>query len=154
MILAPNKKLMGSCCSPRLWFFLGVILLLSGCSGGDPTATDPELIFEDGFENPYDQANLLAEGGTMVRGFSAWLKLASEVTDLRPRRVSEYKYVDCKRPAEWFHQVSGDEALLVDQGQLICQRFSDSRFDFDNGRWLVTDNSRGIIYYRVWKLKQ
>ncbi|MEJ2618744.1 MAG: hypothetical protein P8163_00505 [Candidatus Thiodiazotropha sp.] len=130
---------------------LGFILLLNGCSGGDPTATDPELIFEDGFENPYDQVSLLAEGGTMVRGFSAWLKLSSEVTDLKPRRSREYVYVDCQEPIEWFHQVTGDEGLLVNQGQLICQRFSDDRFDFDNGRWLVTDQSRGIIYYRVWK---
>ncbi|MCG8043093.1 MAG: hypothetical protein JAY72_16970, partial [Candidatus Thiodiazotropha endolucinida] len=43
-------------------------LTLMGCSGGDPTAPDPELIFEDGFETPYDQVTLLDEGGSMVRG--------------------------------------------------------------------------------------
>ncbi|MCG7914972.1 MAG: hypothetical protein JAY71_13995 [Candidatus Thiodiazotropha weberae] len=127
-------------------------LMLAGCSGGDPTATDPELIFKDAFETPYDQVTLLDEGGTMVRGFSAWLKLATELTDLRPCRSGEYDYVACGEPTEWFYQVSGDEALVVNQGELTCQRFTEKRFDFDNGRWLVSDNSRGIFYYRVWKL--
>ncbi|MEW8441077.1 MAG: hypothetical protein AB2689_23255 [Candidatus Thiodiazotropha taylori] len=127
-------------------------LTLMGCSGGDPTATDPELIFEDGFETPYEQVTLLDEGGSMVRGFSAWLKLTTETSDLRLRRSSEYDTVACGEAAEWFYQVSGDEALMTNQGGLSCQRFTEKRFDFDNGRWLVSDNSRGIIYYRVWKL--
>jgi hypothetical protein len=135
----------------RQLLYLGLILTICGCSGSDPTATDPQLIFKDGFENPFDQVTLLDEGGTMVRGFSAWLKMASELAELRPRRSSEYEYVDCKKPAEWFHQATADEALLMNQGALICQGFTDNRFDFDNGRWLVTDKSRGIIYYRVWK---
>jgi len=49
--------------------------VLAGCSGGDPTATDPTLLFEDGFANPPDQVRIMAEGGTMVRGLDGWLKL-------------------------------------------------------------------------------
>ncbi|MCG7948946.1 MAG: hypothetical protein AB2747_14225 [Candidatus Thiodiazotropha taylori] len=152
MLLTFYKHNLAGSWSAGAGFYIGLSLMMTGCSGGDPTATDPELIFEDGFETSYDRVTLLDEGGTMVRGFSAWLKLSSELTDLRLRRSSDYEFVDCERPAEWFHQVSGDGALLVNRGALTCQRFTEKRFDFDNGRWLVSDNSRGIIYYRVWKL--
>ena len=131
----------------------GFAMLLSACSAGDPTATDPELIFEDGFENPLDEVEILAEGGTMVRGFSAWLKIAPKQAGIRPRKEADYLYIDCKEPAEWFHGVTGDDGLKAFQSRLICQAFTDPRFKFDNGRWMVTDTSNGIVYYRVWKLK-
>ena len=125
-----------------------------GCSGGDPTATDPALIFADGFENPLDEVTLLAEGGTMVRGFSAWLKIQPKQTGIRLRKEAEYEYVDCRAPAEWFREATGDDGLDQYLSRLSCKRSRDDRFDFDNGRWLVTDKSTGIVYYRVWKLNQ
>ncbi|MES9940948.1 MAG: hypothetical protein ABW104_20425 [Candidatus Thiodiazotropha sp. 6PLUC2] len=131
-----------------------VLIWQLGCSGGDPTATDPELIFKDGFENSLEEIELLADGGVMVRGFSAWLKILPKQTDIHLRNEADYLSVDCQAPAAWFLEVTGDEVLSKYQSHLNCQQYSDNRFDFDNGRWLVTDNSSGIVYYRVWKLNR
>jgi hypothetical protein len=128
-----------------------ILSMLAGCSGGDPTATDPELIFEDAFENPLEEVEVLAEGGAMVRGFDAWLKLSPRLTTLRPRNQSDYTYDDCSTMVTWFHDVTGDENLQHPHSGLICQALTDPRFKFDNGRWLLTDRSRGLTYYRVWK---
>lgn len=138
---------------------IGIVLAtgsiwLQSCSGGDPTATDPKLIFKDGFENRLDEVEILAEGGTMVRGFSAWLKMLPKQADLRLRHAADYDYLDCKAPAEWFQQVSGDEVVNGYQSHMSCLGYSDSRFDFDNGRWVMTDNSSGVVYYRIWKLNR
>jgi hypothetical protein len=132
---------------------LGYLLLcvIAGCSGGDPTATDPRLIFEDAFENPLDEVEILAEGGTMVRGFDAWLKLAPKLTTLRPRNLSNYAYEDCDAMTAWFHEVTGDGNLQTLHSGLICQASKNPRFKFDNGRWLLTDRSEGLSYYRTWK---
>ncbi|MEJ2611993.1 MAG: hypothetical protein P8179_18460 [Candidatus Thiodiazotropha sp.] len=130
----------------------GLMLFLSGCSGGDPTATDPQLIFEDGFENQLSEVEILAEGGTMVRGFSAWLKIAPKQTEIHLRNAADYVYTDCQKPAEWFLGVTGDAGLKLSQSHLTCQLFTEPRFKFNNGRWMVTDNSSGIVYYRIWKL--
>ncbi|MET0091255.1 MAG: hypothetical protein ABW068_14775 [Candidatus Thiodiazotropha sp.] len=128
--------------------------LLVACSGGDPTATDAELIYQDGFETPRSEVELLANGGTMVRGFSAWLKLQPGYSGVQARNETEYQAVDCAEPADWFHEVIGDADLNQDRYRLTCLKFTDSRFDFDNGRWLVRDPANGRVYYRIWKLKE
>jgi hypothetical protein len=128
-----------------------LLLLVVGCSGGDPTATDPGLIFKDGFENSADEVDILAEGGTMVRGFDAWLKLSPKLTTLRPRNPSTYLYHDCAEMVVWFHQVTADDNLQQLHSGLTCQVSKDPRFKFDNGRWLLTDRSKGWHYYRIWK---
>ncbi|MES9832222.1 MAG: hypothetical protein ABW139_08235 [Candidatus Thiodiazotropha sp. DIVDIV] len=130
------------------------LIMQLGCSGGDPTATDPELIFKDGFENAIDEIELLADGGTMVRGFSAWLKILPKQADIRLRKEADYDYVNCQTPAVWFMEAIGDKALSKKQSHLSCREYSDNRFDFDNGRWVMTDSSSGIVYYRVWKLNR
>jgi hypothetical protein len=135
--------------SPRGGKFL--LLLLLGCSGDDPTATDPALIFEDGFENPWQEVEILAQGGTRVRGFDAWLKLASRMTALRLRRADEYLDAGCGEMADWFHGVTGDKDLQHQHGGFVCQQLKDPRFKFDNGRWLLVDMTRGVSYYRIWK---
>jgi hypothetical protein len=129
-----------------------ILIWLQGCSGGDPTATDPELIFKDGFENDLAEVELLDDGGTMVRGFSAWLKIAPKLSELRLRRADEYQDVACDALADWFQKATGDRSLSTYRSRLSCQGFTDPRFDFDNGRWRVTDRSTGVVYYRVWKL--
>jgi hypothetical protein len=128
-----------------------LLFTIAGCSGGDPTATDPRLIFEDAFENPLKEVEILAEGGTMVRGFDAWLKLSPRLTTLRPRNGLDYSYQDCEEMVTWFHGVTDDENLRQLHGSLTCQISKEPRFKFDNGRWLLTDRSIGISYYRVWK---
>jgi hypothetical protein len=130
---------------------LGLLLFLLGCSGGDPTATDPALIFEDGFENPQQEVEILAQGGTMVRGVDAWLKLAPRVTELRLRRQDEYVHEECGEMLDWFRHVTDDRDLQHPHGGFNCRVLKDSRFSFDNGRWLLTDRSRGVSYYRLWK---
>jgi hypothetical protein len=51
----------------------------------------------------------------------------------------------------WFHDVTDDENLQRLHSSLACQASNEPRFKFDNGRWLMTDRSNGITYYRVWK---
>jgi hypothetical protein len=132
----------------RVWLLLPV---LTGCSGGDPTASDPALVFEDGFDNAPSAVTILAEGGTIVRGLDAWLKLQPKQTTLEPRQREDYVYRDCAVPLDWFKKVTGDADLPADATGLVCEERVDPRFDFDNGRWLMTDRNRGLVYYRIWK---
>jgi hypothetical protein len=130
---------------------IALLFTIAGCSGGDPTATDPLLIFEDAFENPAEEVDILAEGGTMVRGLDAWLKLSPKLTTLRPRNQSGYAYQECEEMLTWFHRVTRDTNLQRLHSGLICQASKEPRFKFDNGRWLLTDRSKGFSYYRIWK---
>ena len=125
-------------------------LLLTGCSGGDPTATDPARLFEDAFVNPPAEVEILADGGTMVRGLDGWLVLRPKYDALEPRHGDEYVDRDCAEPLTWFERVTGDPALRAGSG-LSCRERVDPRFKFDNGRWLVTDRNQGLVYYRIWK---
>lgn len=131
---------------------LGVLLLLllAGCSGGDPTATDPELLYEDAFATPLNQVEILAEGGVMVRGLDGWLKLRPGTQGLNLRHPNRFSFSDCGDALEWFAKAAG-EPELASAGSYVCQQSVDPRFPFENGRWLLTDRSRGLVYYRIWK---
>ncbi|MCM8857176.1 MAG: hypothetical protein LC541_16370 [Candidatus Thiodiazotropha sp.] len=130
---------------------LWLIILLIGCSGGDPTATDPTLIFKDGFENSLQEVDILADGGTMVRGFDAWLKIVPKLTTIHLRNAANYDYRECGELVVWFYKVTRDTNLQQLHNGLVCQESIDPRFKFDNGRWLLTDRSNGVAYYRTWK---
>jgi len=132
-------------------WFLCLPMLLAGCSDGDPTASDPALVFEDGFINAPSEVTVLSEGGTIVRGLDAWLKLQPKQTAIVPRQRDEYAYRDCAAPLAWFSEVTGDRTLQADARGLVCEERIDPRFDFDNGSWLVTDRHHGLVYYRIWK---
>ncbi|MES9990516.1 MAG: hypothetical protein ABW098_01075 [Candidatus Thiodiazotropha sp.] len=127
------------------------LLILLGCSGGDPTAANPTLIFEDGFENPLQEVEILAEGGTIVRGLDAWLKLEPKMSTLRLRNAADYGYGDCGEMVTWFYQATEDENLSSLHSGFICQVAKEPRFKFDNGRWLLSDRTKGLFYYRIWK---
>ena len=125
---------------------------LAGCSGGgDPTATDPDLLFEDAFRSPRSEVEIVSEGGTRVQGLDAWLQLKPGLTGLKLRHPDRYALRACAEPLAWFGEVCGEKALLSDNGHFLCQESVDPRFPFDNGRWLVTDRSTGLAYYRIWK---
>ncbi|MET0072281.1 MAG: hypothetical protein ABW096_19770 [Candidatus Thiodiazotropha sp.] len=126
------------------------LCLLLGCSGGDPTAADPALIFEDGFANPPEEVAILAQGGTMVNGLDAWLKLEPRMAALQPRRAGDYVYGDCGEMVAWFRRVTGEENLKPQHSGYVCQHFMEPRFKSDNGRWLLADRSKGYFYYRIW----
>ncbi|MCU7811150.1 MAG: hypothetical protein KZQ77_07925 [Candidatus Thiodiazotropha sp. (ex Notomyrtea botanica)] len=132
--------------SVRLWG----LLLLTGC-GGDPTAANPWLVYEDGFLSEPSEVEILAEGGTRVRGLDAWLKFQPRQAEIEPRNPDAYRYRDCDEPLAWFKAVTGDQGLQGGFSGLLCQEAIDPRFDFENGRWLVTDRNRGFVYYRIWK---
>ncbi len=129
------------------------LLALAGCGGGgsDPTATDPGLLFEDAFETSPAQAEILADGGTMVRGLDGWLKIRPGSSGLRLRNSERYRFRDCAEPLAWFARASGESELGASPGGFVCQESSDPRFRFDNGRWLVSDRLNGLAYYRIWK---
>ena len=135
-----------------MWRRPGVValLLLSGCSGGDPTATDPVPLYEDAFVTPLSEVEILAEGGVMVRGLDGWLKLQPGTRGLKLRHPDRFSFIDCTEVLGWFERVT-KETGLAGAGSYVCQQSVDPRFPFDNGRWLVTDLSRGLVYYRIWK---
>jgi hypothetical protein len=136
-------------CWRQTWFLLP---LLVACSdGGDPTATDPQLLYEDAFVTPPSEVEILAEGGVMVRGLDGWLKLQPGITGLQPRHPGRFALRDCAEPLAWFSQATGEAALASGNGNFVCRESIDPRFPFDNGRWLLTDRSRGNVYYRIWK---
>lgn len=121
-----------------------------GCGNEDPTATNPRSVFVDAFETPIEEVRIEAEGGTVVRGYEAWLKLLHS-GELKPRREGEYEDMDCAAAVSYFSRVLPADAQRLERAYLDCRGFSDSRFDFDNGRWLVHDSGTGYYYYRVWK---
>jgi hypothetical protein len=135
---------------PR-WAWILWSVLIAGCGDkGDPTATDPRLLYEDAFTTPLSRVEILAEGGTMVRGVDGWLKLLPDGAELTLRYPDRFTFRACDEPLAWFAEKSG-EAGLASAGSFVCQESIDPRFTFDNGRWLVTDRSRGVVYYRIWK---
>ncbi len=123
--------------------------LLAACSG-DPTAAAPQKVYMDGFETPIDEVRIEAEGGTVVRGYDAWLKILPS-NRLMPRREDEYRYIDCAEPRAFFARVLGSDALAERHANLDCLQLTDERFEFDNGRWLIRNRSDGRVYFRVWK---
>ena len=124
-------------------------LLLAGCSG-DPTATDPEKVFADGFETPIERVHIEAEGGTVVRGYDAWLKIVPR-SQLTARRESEFHYIDCAGPRAYLSKALGSDELSSGHAHLDCLGLIDERFAFDNGRWVIRNRSNGRVYFRVWK---
>jgi hypothetical protein len=126
-----------------------LVLLLNGC-GGDPTAATPEKVFADAFESPLAEVSIEAAGGTVVRGYDAWLKLLPRGR-LIPRGEERFAEMDCTEPRAFFNRVLGSEALSQWHADLQCLGFSDERFEFDNGRWLIRNRADGRVYYRVWK---
>jgi hypothetical protein len=86
----------------------------------------------------------------MVRGYDAWLKILPHVR-LIPHRQEEYEFFDCTEPRIYFNRVLGSDELDSAHAQIECLGLHDSRFDFDNGRWLVQNRSNGSYYFRAWK---
>ena len=123
---------------------------LAACDG-DPTAADPETVFEDGFSTSLQEVTLEGAGGTVVRGYDAWLKILPRNGRLSPRRQAEYDYLDCAEPRTYFNRVLGSDELAHVHAYLECLVLRDPRFDFENGRWLVHNRSNGRYYFRVWK---
>jgi hypothetical protein len=137
-----------------LWrksWLLGLSILGACSDGGDPTATDPRLLFEDAFVSPPAEVKIVAEGGTRVRGLDGWLKLEPGLDGLRLRYPERFVYRDCAEPLAWFAGVDDELRLMTDSGGFVCQESVDPRFSSDNGRWLVIDRHRGLAYYRIWK---
>lgn len=123
--------------------------LAASCSG-DPTAADPEKVFADGFTTALEEVSIEAAGGTVVRGYDAWLKILPRGR-LLPRRREEYRDTDCTEPAAYFNRVLGSDELAPEHTYLECLVLRDERFDFANGRWLVHNRSDERYYFRVWK---
>lgn len=141
-------------CSESMW--LAVIAcacglcILGGCNGGDPTASTPELVFEDGFLSPLADVMIEAEGGTVVGGYDAWLKLLPR-GELIPRFEVDYRYIDCGEPRAFFAAVLNSDELSPTKASLTCRLYRDERLEFDSGRWLVENHVDGRYYFRAWK---
>lgn len=131
---------------------LAGLILLAGCSdAGDPTAADPKRLYQDAFVTPPAEVEIVADGGTMVRGLDGWFKLLPGISGLKLRHADRFALRDCGEPLAWFAEVTGEAGLSVDRGGFVCRESVDPRFPFDNGRWLVQDRATGLAYYRIWK---
>jgi hypothetical protein len=129
---------------------LGFAIACLGACGGDPTASTPEKVFADGFLNPLEEVSIEAEGGTVVRGYDAWLKILPQFA-LNPRYADQYQPIDCQAPRVYFSRVLRSDELAPTHARLECLGASDARFSFDNGRWLIYKVTDGRYYFRVWK---
>ncbi len=126
-------------------FLLGLL----GCSG-DPTATDPVLVFADGFQSSIEQVEIVADGGTITGGFNAWLKLLPRGR-LQLRHETDFTDRDCTAAVEWFQHAMQSRELDLKNGGLVCLEYVNNAFNYPNGRWLIEDRNTGYVYYRVWK---
>ena len=120
-----------------------------GC-GGDPTATDARKVLADGFVSGRDGTTILAEGGTIIGGYDAWLALVP-APDLTPRFADAYRSIPCAEPVEWFAARGAARLAGVGDTALDCRAYADTRLSIPNGRWLITDRRDGRVYFRVWK---
>jgi len=123
---------------------------IAGCGSADPTATDPLKVFADGFLSDPDRVVIEAEGGTIIGGYDAWLRLMP-AEPLQPRFADGFEPIDCDAPVAWLRRVAGAEGL--DSTGLLCRAYRDARLDIPNGRWLVEDYRDGRTWFRVWKGK-
>jgi hypothetical protein len=128
-----------------------VAAFAGGCGGGDPTASNPERVFQDGFVSPLEEVVIEAEGGTVVRGYDAWLKLLPIGGNPVPRFEAQYRPVNCAEPRAFFARVLGGDRVASPEAELICRFYQDPRLDFDNGRWVVESPIDGRLYFRAWK---
>jgi hypothetical protein len=126
-----------------------VVAGLPGC-GGDPTATDPRKVLADGFVAGLDGTTILAEGGTVIGGYDAWLAL-DPAPGLTPRFEDAYRPIPCAEPAAWFAARGAATLERAGDTALDCRAFTDERLSIANGRWLVTDRRDGRVYFRAWK---
>ena len=120
-----------------------------GC-GGDPTASDARKVLADGFVSGRAGTTILAEGGTIIGGYDAWLALVP-APELTPRFADGYRPIPCGEPADWF--VSRGAISLAGAGDTVleCRAYTDARLSIPNGRWLISDRRDGRLYFRVWK---
>lgn len=133
---------------------VAVVLVLNGCGGGDPTATDPQKVFADGFVSDPGRVVIEAEGGTIIGGYDAWLRMMP-AEPVKPRFADGFEPIDCTAPVAWFAAKAGEEGLFDDEdgGRLFCRGYRDERLGIPNGRWLVKDYGTGRTWFRVWKGK-
>lgn len=122
---------------------------LAGCGGGDPTATDPLKVFADGFLSNADGVVIEAEGGTIIGGYDAWLRLMSP-GPLEARFGDLFESMACDAPVAYFTRVAGADGFAAGS-RLSCRAYHDDRLDIPNGRWLVEDEHSGRTWFRVWK---
>lgn len=135
-------------CERRVFVATLSAILLSGC-GGDPTATKAAKVFVDGFVSDPADAEILEEGGTMVRGYDAWLAL-KPTRPLEARWASDYVPIACDEPRAFFERVLRASRFPADDGT-DCRLYRNPNFDFDHGRWLIEARSGQLVLFRVWK---
>jgi hypothetical protein len=131
-------------------------MLVPGCGGGDPTATDPRKVLVDGFVAGLDGVVIEAEGGTVVDGYEAWLVL-SPAGDLVPRHEDRYESIPCEAPLDYFAGLTfsgiplGKTLGSAGASALDCRGYTDARLRIPNGRWILIDRRDGRVYFRTWK---
>jgi hypothetical protein len=126
---------------------------LAGCArSDDPTAPQPKKVYRDGFETPIDRVEIVADGGTIVGAYDAWLVLEAQ-QPLSARLDGSYRRIDCAPVRDYFARELLLQGVVLDAALLDCRGYTDDTLPFENGRWIAGDPEADLVYYRVWKYR-
>lgn len=132
---------------------LALALLLAACArSDDPTRPRPDKVYADGFVTPIESVTIEADGGSIVGSYDAWLRLRP-VGGLEARLETEYQPADCAPAQAYFQRKLALVGLSIGTGRLSCREYTNARLPFDNGRWLLENETDGRVYYRIWKTR-
>lgn len=144
-------------------FFAGILALLvpsivgalatTGCArSDDPTAPQPRKVYKDGFATPIDSVEIVADGGTIIGAYDAWIVVAGSVLPA-PRGDGDYRAIDCKPVVEYFEREMALANRPLEISLVGCRQATNERLPFDNGRWVADSVSGDRLFYRVWKYR-
>jgi hypothetical protein len=126
---------------------------LAGCArSDDPTAPQPKKVYRDAFETPIDRVEIVADGGTIIGAYDAWLVLEAK-QPLAARFDGAYRRGDCAPVRDYFARELALQGVVLDAALLDCREYTDESLPFDNGRWIAEDPAADLVYYRVWKYR-
>jgi hypothetical protein len=128
-------------------------LAVTACgSGGDPTAPQPRKVFHDGFVTPLEAVEILADGGTIIGAYDAWLVMSADVPPLA-KGDGDYRSIDCAPVVEYFERELALANRPLEVVLTNCREARNERLPFDNGRWLADGIGGERLFYRVWKYR-
>lgn len=128
-------------------------MAIAGCArSDDPSAPQPKKVYSDAFETPIDRVEIIADGGTIIGAYDAWLVLEATEPPV-PRFDGAYRRSDCAPVRDYFARELALQGVVLDAALLDCREYTDESLPFDNGRWIAEDPAANLVYYRVWKYR-
>ena len=132
---------------------LTALLAVAACGqSGDPTAPQPRRVFHDGFQTPPEAVEIIADGGTIIGAYDAWLVIAAEVPPVA-KGDGDYRAIDCAPVVAYFERELALANRPLEAVLVNCREARNERLPFENGRWLADGGGGEQLYYRVWKYR-